>query len=204
VKALRLLGSLGFVLGLFTVIFAGIPWHVMVVDDPTVPLWLQAAVFCLLGGVLLVLLTVALEQQIVKKADAGLDAPEGGGEILVVSSLDVPGRTVTEVLGLAQGHTVFAIWLGKDLSALVRLVVGGELTEYTDMMGRARETANRRMIVWVSQMGADAIINVRYMTTSVVGSAAELLAYGTAVKLAARVSDEDEQPLQEARMPQSS
>jgi len=95
----------------------------------------------------------------------------------------VPGRKTSEILGLVQGHTVFAIWLGKDLSALVRLILGGELTEYTEMMGNARATATNRMAAQAGQMGADAIINVRYMTTSVVGSAAELLVYGTAVKL---------------------
>ena len=66
---------------------------------------------------------------------------------------------------------------------MVRLILGGELTEYTEMMGRARETATSRMIAQATEMGADAIINIRYMTTSVVASAAELLAYGTAVKL---------------------
>ena len=77
----------------------------------------------------------------------------------------------------------YEFWLGKDLSAIVRLILGGELTEYTDMMGKARQTATNRMVAQAGQMGADAIINIRYMTTSVVGSAAELLAYGTAVKL---------------------
>jgi uncharacterized protein YbjQ (UPF0145 family) len=94
----------------------------------------------------------------------------------------LPGRQITEILGLVQGHTVFAIWLGKDLSAIVRLILGGELTEYTEMMGSARAAATTRMITQAEQMGADAIINVRYMTTSVVGTAAELFAYGTAVK----------------------
>ena len=61
-KILRNIGSLAFVLGLFVVIFAGIPWHVMVADDPIVPWWLRASVFCLLGGILVVLATVALEQ----------------------------------------------------------------------------------------------------------------------------------------------
>ncbi|MDH4011290.1 MAG: YbjQ family protein, partial [Desulfobacterales bacterium] len=76
-----------------------------------------------------------------------------------------------------------AVWLGKDLSAIVRLILGGELTEYTEMMGSARSTATARMKAKVSELGADAVINVRYMTTSVIGSAAELLVYGTAVKL---------------------
>ncbi|UCE57175.1 MAG: YbjQ family protein [Desulfobacterales bacterium] len=108
---------------------------------------------------------------------------ESGRTVLLLNSAALPGREIAEILGLVQGHTVFAIWLGKDLSAIVRLIVGGELTEYTEMMGRARETAANRMIAQAAEMGADAIINVRYMTTSVVGSAAELLVYGTAVKL---------------------
>ncbi len=66
---------------------------------------------------------------------------------------------------------------------MVRLILGGELTEYTDMMGKARNIASNRMIKDAEILEADAIINVRYMTTSVVGSAAELLAYGTAVKI---------------------
>ena len=103
--------------------------------------------------------------------------------VLLLNSAALPGREITEILGLVQGHTVFAIWLGKDLSALVKLVLGGELTEYTEMMGRARAAATGRMVAGAARMGADAIINVRYMTTSVVLSAAELLVYGTAVKL---------------------
>ena len=65
----------------------------------------------------------------------------------------------------------------------MRLILGGELTEYTEMMGRARSTATNRMVAEAAAMGADAIVNVRYMTTSVVGTAAELFAYGTAVRL---------------------
>lgn len=182
-KTLRNIGSLAFVLGLFVVIFAGVPWHVMVADDPVVPWWLRIAVFCLLGGILVVLVTLALEQKINMKTTDMSSPTEPDSSILLMNSTEVPGRTTREILGLVQGHTVFAIWLGKDLSALVRLVLGGELTEYTEMMGSARTTAANRMIAQASQMGADAIINVRYMTTSVVGSAAELLVYGTAVKL---------------------
>ena len=184
-KTLRHIGSLAFVLGLFTAVFAGIPWYVIVPDPnvPVVPWWLQIAVFCLLGGILVVLLTLALEQV---RSKAAREAPlptEADSKVLLLNSLAVPGREVTEILGLAQGHTVFAIWLGKDLSALVRLILGGELTEYTEMMGRARAAATSRMIAQAAEMGADAIINVRYMTTSVVGTASELFAYGTAVKL---------------------
>jgi uncharacterized protein YbjQ (UPF0145 family) len=182
-KILRHIGSLAFVLGLFTAVFAGIPWYVIVADDPVVPWWLKIAVFCLLGGILVVLLTVALEQRKNKTSAERALPIESDSAVLLLNSAALPGREITEILGLVQGHTVFAIWLGKDLSAIVRLIVGGELTEYTEMMGKARETATNRMIAQAGEMGADAIINIRYMTTSVVGSAAELLVYGTAVKL---------------------
>ncbi len=182
-KVLRYIGSLAFVLGLFVAVFAGIPWHMLVSDDPVVPLWLQIAVFCLLGGILLVLLTVALEQSKGKRTAVKPLPAEPETRVMLLNSDTVPGRETREILGLVQGHTVYAIWLGKDLSALIRLILGGELTEYTEMMGSARSTATNRMMAQAAEMGADAIINVRYMTTSVVGSAAELLAYGTAVKL---------------------
>ena len=182
-RIIRHIGSLAFVLGLFIAVFAGIPWHLMVEQDPVVPWWLRIAVFCILGGILVVLLTVALEQRTKKISKEAPLPAESDRKVLLLNSTIIPGREITEILGLVQGHTVFAIWLGKDLSALVRLILGGELTEYTEMMGKARSTATRRMIAQAAEMKADAIINIRYMTTSVVGSAAELLAYGTAVKL---------------------
>jgi uncharacterized protein YbjQ (UPF0145 family) len=183
-KVVRQIGSLAFVLGLFVVIFAGVPWHVLTADDPPVPWWLRITVFCLLGGILVVLLTLALEQRKTRPTDDAQKPAETGASVLLLNSAELPARKITEILGLVQGHTVFAIWLGKDLSAIVRLILGGELTEYTEMMGSARTTATARMTAQAAELGADAVINVRYMTTSVVGSAAELLAYGTAVKLA--------------------
>ncbi len=182
-KILRQIGSMAFVLGFFTAIFAGIPWYVVATDDPVVPWWLRIAVFCLIGGILLVLVTVALEQRKSKASAEEFPLAESQSRILLLNSTDIPGREITKILGLVKGHTVFAIWLGKDLSALVRLILGGELTEYTEMMGRARKIATDRMIAQAEEQGADAIINIRYMTNSVIGSAAELLAYGTAVKL---------------------
>ncbi len=183
-KAFRLAGSLAFVIGLFCAVFAGIPWYVVVADDPAVPWWLKISIFSLLGGILTVLLTVVLEQRKSPTlVSTTTTATEPESSILLLNSANLPDREITKILGLVQGHTVFAIWLGKDLSALIRLVVGGELTEYTDMMGRAREMATRRMMAKAAEIGADAVINTRYMTTSVVGSAAELLVYGTAVKL---------------------
>jgi uncharacterized protein YbjQ (UPF0145 family) len=182
-KVIRQIGSLAFVLGLFTVVFIGVPWHVISSEDPAVPIWLQIAIFCLLGGILVVLLTVALEQRMIRRPAQAPPPAEPKRDFLMLNSAEVPGRKTSEILGLVQGHTVYAIWIGKDLSALVRLILGGELTEYTEMMGNARALATNRMIAQAIEMGADAIINVRYMTTSVVGSAAELLVYGTAVKL---------------------
>lgn len=182
-KILRQIGSLAFVLGLFTAIFIGMPWYVIISEDPVIPLWFRIAIFCLMGGILVVLLTVALEQRVNKTSGKKLPLTDLDSRVLLMNSTEIPGREITEILGMVQGHTVFAIWLGKDLSAMVRLILGGELTEYTEMMGRARAVANNRMISQAVEMGAHAIINVRYMTTSVVGSAAELFAYGTAVKI---------------------
>ena len=182
-KTLRQVGSIFFVLGLFIVIFLGLPWYVVVADDPASPWWLKLAVFSLLGGILLVLLTLALEQS-AKKASTDTPFYEKSDDTVLLLNSDVlPHKEITEILGLVQGHTVYAIWLGKDLSAIIRLILGGELTEYTEMMGSARTTALQRMTSKADKMGADAVINIRYMTTSVIGSAAELLVYGTAVKL---------------------
>ena len=182
-KTIRQVGSMVFVAGLFVCVFIGVPWHVVVSDDPVVPVWLRVAVFCLLGGILVVLITLALETWEDEKEIEKTAVEEADGKILLLNADQVPGRQVQQICGLVQGHTVFAIWLGKDLSAIARLILGGELTEYTEMMGAARAAATNRMVSKAAALGADAIINVRYMTTSVVGSAAELLVYGTAVKL---------------------
>jgi len=151
-KFFRIIGSLAFVIGLFTAVFVGGIWHVC--TEPTLPWWLKIAIYCFLGGILLVLLTVALEQKKGKAQEEELPIGEMQTRILLQNSAEVPGSEITKNLGLVKGHTIYAIWIGKDLSAIVRLVLGGEL-----------------------------IINIRFVTTSVIGSAAELLAYGTAVKL---------------------
>jgi uncharacterized protein YbjQ (UPF0145 family) len=130
-----------------------------------------------------VLVTLAVEQRTYTPSSEEPMPSDRDRTVLLLSSDTLPGKEIREILGLVQGHTVFAVWLGKDLSAIVRLILGGELTEYTEMMGSARSVATARMTAEAAEMGADAVINVRYMTTSVVGSAAELLAYGTAVKL---------------------
>jgi len=180
-KFLRTFGSLAFVIGLFTAIFVGGIWEVH--TSPDLPLWLKIAIYFLLGGILVVLATVAFEQKKGKSAEKIISSPDDYSGILIQNSEKVPGYEIDKNLGLVQGHTIYAIWIGKDLSAIIRLVLGGELIEYTEMMGGARKVATSRMLAQAEEMGADAVINVRFMTTSVIGSAAELLAYGTAVKL---------------------
>ena len=180
-KILRTIGSLAFVIGLFATVFIGATY--MIYHEPTLPWWLKGLIYLMLSGILVVLLTVAVEQKIKDKVREKEALPiETERPILLQNSTEIPGKEIKEVLGLVQGHTIFAIWIGKDLSAMVRLILGGELTEYTEMMGRARSVATNRMIDKAQAMEADAIINVRFVTTSVVGSAAELFAYGTAVK----------------------
>lgn len=180
-KFFRLIGSLGFVLGLFVLIFIGGPWYLYNAAD--IPIWLKTAAFTFMGGLLLVLITVALEQVSSKPVNVEQNLEKEQKGILLQNTDSIPGKTISANLGLVRGHTIYAIWIGKDLSSIIRLILGGELIEYTDMMGKARKIATTRMIVEAKKLGADAIINVRFMTTSVIGSAAELLAYGTAVKL---------------------
>ncbi len=180
-KTIRMVAGLVLVLGLFTAIFAGVSWQVY--HEPTLPWWLKIAVYAVLGGLLVVLFTVAAERQKGGALGGGLPSVEYQPRLLLLNSTEVPGRKIVEVLGLVRGHTIFAIWFGRDISALMRLVLGGELIEYTEMMGRARQIATARMITEAEELEADAVINVRFVTTSVIGTAAELLAYGTAVKL---------------------
>ena len=103
--------------------------------------------------------------------------------MIVVSTDFVPGKEVKEALGLVRGNTIQAKNIGKDIVAGFRQVVGGEIKEYTEMLSEARDIALKRMIEKAEKLGADAVINVRFMTSTVMASAAEILAYGTAVKL---------------------
>lgn len=103
--------------------------------------------------------------------------------MIVVNTEYIVGREISEQLGLVKGNTIRAKWLGKDILSVLRTLVGGELREYTEMLTEAREIALARMVEDAERMGADAVINVRFQTSQVIGGAAELLAYGTAVKL---------------------
>jgi uncharacterized protein YbjQ (UPF0145 family) len=106
--------------------------------------------------------------------------------MIIATSSDVAGYTIAQTLGLVVGNTVRAKHLGKDIMAGFKQLVGGEIKGYTEMLTEARNQATGRMIESAAQLGADAVVNVRYMTSAVMASAAEILAYGTAVKLAAK------------------
>ena len=95
----------------------------------------------------------------------------------------IPGYQIQEVLGLVLGNTVRAKHIGRDIIAGLKSIVGGEIQEYTEMLSDARKEALNRMINEAKKLKADAVINVRFMTSQTMGGAAELLAYGTAVKL---------------------
>lgn len=104
--------------------------------------------------------------------------------MIVVTSPTVAGQRITESLGMVRGSSIRTKHAGKDILAALRNVAGGEIFEYTKMMAQAREQAVDRMIEEAQSMGADGIVSVRFQTSMVMRGAAEMLCYGTAVRLA--------------------
>nr|WP_245411486.1 YbjQ family protein [Pleionea mediterranea] len=104
--------------------------------------------------------------------------------MIVSTSDELPGYTVEKTLGLVRGNTIRARHIGRDILAGLRGIVGGEVHEYTKLLAESREQALDRMIEEARSMGADAIVGLRFSTSLMAQGAAELLAYGTAVKLA--------------------
>lgn len=103
---------------------------------------------------------------------------------MLVTNLEiVPGKKVGRHLGLVQGSTVRSKHVGKDIMAGLKNIVGGELKGYTELLKEAREEATQRMIQQAEAIGANAVLNVRFSTSSITQGAAEMLAYGTAVFL---------------------
>ena len=96
----------------------------------------------------------------------------------------IAGYTIMESLGSVIGNTIRARHLGKDISAALRSLVGGEITEYTGMMAESREQALQRMLDRAKELNADAVVGIRFQTSMIMQGSAELLVYGTAVKLA--------------------
>ena len=103
---------------------------------------------------------------------------------MILTNTDfVSGKEIKEMLGLVRGNTIQAKSIGKDFKAGLRHIAGGEIKEYTDMLAESREVALKRMVSKAEKIDADAVINIRFMTSAIMGGAAEILAYGTAVKL---------------------
>ena len=103
--------------------------------------------------------------------------------MITTTTANVPGKEVSEILGISRGSTVRARNIGRDIFAGLKNIVGGEISEYTRLQAQSREQAFQRMGKDAESMGADAVINVRFTTAMVMQGAAEMLAYGTAVKL---------------------
>ena len=107
--------------------------------------------------------------------------------MILVNTDDIPHKTVVKSLGLVEGNTIRARNIGRDIVAVLKNMVGGEIEEYTKLLAQAREQALDRMIASAEELGANAIIGVRFSTSYIMQNAAEVLVYGTAVV----VQDED-------------
>ncbi len=103
--------------------------------------------------------------------------------MIIVTTTEIAGKTITETLGLVKGNTIRARNIGRDIIAGLKNITGGEIEEYTKLLGEAREQAIDRMIKDAERLGADAIVSLRFSTSEVMDKAAEVLAYGTAVRL---------------------
>lgn len=103
--------------------------------------------------------------------------------MIVTTTSEIAGKRIVRTLGMVRGNTVRARHLGRDIMAVLRNVVGGEIPEYTKLMAEAREQAIDRLVEDAESLGADAVVEMRFSTSMVASGAAELLAYGTAVTL---------------------
>ena len=101
--------------------------------------------------------------------------------MILVTTDFVPGKEIKKVVGLVRGNTIRARHIGRDISAALKNIVGGEIRDYTKMMAESREQAIDRMVEEAESLGANAIINVRFTTSMIRQSASEILAYGTGV-----------------------
>ena len=108
-------------------------------------------------------------------------------KVLVTTQDEFADYQIIETIGLVKGNTIRARHIGKDIMASLRTIVGGEITEYTKMLAESREQSLDRMIDNAKQLGADGIVCLRFTTSAVMQGSAELLAYGTAVKLTKKV-----------------
>ena len=103
--------------------------------------------------------------------------------MIIVNTPDIAGKKIEETLGLVKGEIVQSKHIGKDFMAGMKTLVGGEIQSYTEMISEARRIATQRMIAEAEKLGADAVVNVKFGSSAVMQGAAEIIAYGTAVKL---------------------
>ena len=103
--------------------------------------------------------------------------------MLIVTTDEIAGKTITENLGIVKGEIVQSKNIGRDFMAGMKTIVGGEIKGYTEMLREARQIATKRMVDEAESLGADAIVDVRYGSSAVMQGAAEIIVYGTAVKL---------------------
>jgi uncharacterized protein YbjQ (UPF0145 family) len=103
--------------------------------------------------------------------------------MLIVNTETIVGKNIAETLGIVRGNSIRAKHLGHDVIAGFRQILGGEMIEYTKMITETRDEATKRMVAQAKELGADAVVNVRYASSDVMTNAAEILCYGTAVKL---------------------
>ncbi len=108
---------------------------------------------------------------------------ESSNNIILSNTESVPGRRIVEFYGVVSGNTVRAKHIGRDFLAGLKNIVGGELTAYTELLSESRDEATSRMVAQAASVGANAVVNVRFATSSVAQGAAELFAYGTAVRV---------------------
>jgi uncharacterized protein YbjQ (UPF0145 family) len=103
--------------------------------------------------------------------------------MILTNTSNVTGKEIIETLGLVKGSTIRAKHLGKDIQSFFRMIVGGELKEYGEMIEESRKIATAIMVKEAKKLGANAVVNIRFATSAVMQGAAEILVYGTAVKL---------------------
>ena len=107
--------------------------------------------------------------------------------MIIINTPEIPGKEIEEVLGLVKGNTIKAKHIGRDIMASLKHLVGGELRGYSQMLTEAREAAMEIMRLEAKRLGADAVVNVRFSTSTIMQGAAEILIYGTAVKIKDKV-----------------
>lgn len=104
-------------------------------------------------------------------------------QMIYTTTPDVPGHEIEAVLGVVSGNVVQSKHVGRDIGAALKTIIGGEIKGYTDMLTEARQIAISRLVDEARKLNADAVVNIRFATSSIMSGAAEILAYGTAVRL---------------------